>query len=304
MEALNFKTTWRRWQMLLLALVGVLTSIQVLAQTCSGTGDYTNYLRAIAQRESSQVADRVNTSGYMGLFQMGCRSLIDTGYMNNNCQWTGQNGITSQAAFLANPNVQTAAINQYNQLQWGYIQRLGLSQYIGQTINGVAITQSGLIAGAHLVGVGGLQNWLRSGGANVPRDGNGVPVSDYVAQFCGYAMTFDVTTWSPGNFTTPGGVVGTGGGSNPGVGTPGSGVGWTPIPRATGEGFTAGSGVAMNDYQIMFKAFVAILLFIFVAWVIGAGHFAWMKGNIGNTTFARDIIGVFMVVSAVVWVLA
>lgn len=291
-------------RIVLFAVVGLMTITQALAQTCSGTGDYTNYLRAIAQRESSQDPTAANRIGYLGLYQMGCRSLIDTGYMNNNCQWTGRNGMTSQQAFLANANEQTAAINQYNQLQWGYIQRLGLSQYIGQTINGVPITQSGLIAGAHLVGVGGLQTWLRSGGANVPRDGNGVPVTTYVAQFCGYAMTFDVNTWSPGNFSTPGGLVGSGGGGNPIVGTPGGGVGWTPIPRAPGEGFAAGSGVTMNDYQTMFKAFVGILLFIFAAWVIGAGHFAWLKGNIGNATFARDIVGAFMVVSAVVWVLA
>jgi Protein of unknown function (DUF3262)/Transglycosylase SLT domain len=275
---------------------------QAVAQTCSGSGDYTNYLRAIAQRESAQNPNAVNQFGYLGLYQMGCPALRDTGYMNANCQWTGRDGITTNQQFLANPNVQTAAINLYNQLQWGYIRNLGLDRFVGQTVGGIPVTQSGLIAGAHLVGVGNLQNWLNSGGASVPRDGNGVPITQYVSQFCGYNISFDVVTWSQGGFSTPGGGVGVPGPT--GTGTTGSSIGWLPPLRSLEDSFSAGAGVRMADFRTLFISFIALLLFTWAAWMVMAGHRAWLAKSIGTVTYARDIAGVFVVLSLMVWVLS
>jgi hypothetical protein len=43
---------------------------------------------------------------------------------------------------------------------WRRIQRLGLDKYVGQTIDGIEITESGLISAAHLKGVGALKKFL------------------------------------------------------------------------------------------------------------------------------------------------
>ena len=67
----------------------------------------------------------------------------------------------------------------------------GLDAYIGKTINGIEITDSGIIAGAHLKGFGndknpGVKHFLKSDGKTDPTDGLGTPVSEYVEKFGGY----------------------------------------------------------------------------------------------------------------------
>jgi Ca2+-binding RTX toxin-like protein len=74
---------------------------------------------------------------------------------------------------------------------------LGLRQYDGHVINGVDLTTSGLIAGAHLVGVWNLQSYLQSGGAVDPVDPNGEPVSDYIRRFNDFATPYDNSASSP-----------------------------------------------------------------------------------------------------------
>jgi hypothetical protein len=48
-----------------------------------------------------------------------------------------------------------------------------------------------MLAGAHLVGHAAVKRFLDSGGAIVERDGNGVPVTDYMRKFAGYDFIFD-----------------------------------------------------------------------------------------------------------------
>ena len=151
-------------------------------------GPCSNYLDALAQRESSNNWSAVNQFGYLGRYQMGAAALIDAGYAapgstNRNIIWTGRDGVNSTQDFLNNHQAQNNAINRYNQVQWGYIQNLGLDRYVGQTINGQVITQSGLLAGAHNLGVGNLQRYLQSNGQTIPRDGNGNPITDYMGRF-------------------------------------------------------------------------------------------------------------------------
>jgi hypothetical protein len=65
-----------------------------------------------------------------------------------------------------------------------------LSEFEGKMINGIKITKSGLLAGSHLVGAGAIKQFLDSNGQFVPKDGNGVPVTDYIKKFGGYHLTF------------------------------------------------------------------------------------------------------------------
>ncbi|MBW8830762.1 MAG: hypothetical protein JF606_15305, partial [Burkholderiales bacterium] len=91
--------------------------------------------------------------------------------------------------FKNNPTAQAQAIATYHQRVWSYIKAQGLESYVGQTVGGVEMTQSGMIAAAHLVGSGNLAAFLRSDGRSVPRDGNNTPITEYISRFGGYTIT-------------------------------------------------------------------------------------------------------------------
>jgi hypothetical protein len=92
---------------------------------------------------------------------------------------------------------------------WGYIRRLGsLQGYVGHTIKGIRVTESGLLAAVHLLGVGdpasdimtgpnrryniGVRAFLESNGEIDGVDALGTPVSEYLKLFAGYQTPFDL----------------------------------------------------------------------------------------------------------------
>jgi hypothetical protein len=165
----------------------------------------TDFQKAVAQRESSGDATQVNSAGYMGLYQFGAPALQDLGYAapgssNGNIIWTGKNGITSTSQFLNNPNLQTQVFNDYTTMNTNTINRLGLNQYIGQTLpNGTTVTQSSLLFGCQF-GCGKVQKYFSSGGQcnAASSDGNGVCVSQYLSLGSGYDVNGSGSTGSCG----------------------------------------------------------------------------------------------------------
>jgi hypothetical protein len=65
----------------------------------------------------------------------------------------------------------------------------GYYKYIGETIKGIQITESGLLASSHLVGNKSVKKFLSSGGKIDPKDANGVKCSDYMKAFSGYYLS-------------------------------------------------------------------------------------------------------------------
>lgn len=61
-------------------------------------------------------------------------------------------------------------------------------KYIGKIINGIEITESGILAAAHLVGNGGVKRFLKSNGEIDPVDGNGTKCSHYIIEFNNYKL--------------------------------------------------------------------------------------------------------------------
>lgn len=82
--------------------------------------------------------------------------------------------------FLANPDAQAAVERWHVGDINGFIENNGLSQYEGQSINGVPVTRNGMIAVAHLGGNGGLRRYLETGGQYNPADANGTSLQDYM----------------------------------------------------------------------------------------------------------------------------
>lgn len=171
------------------------------------TNSYEAFKTALKTRESSGDYTAVNSFGYLGAYQFGEAALVDLGFVvlddnpydnDFNGGWTGKMGINSAADFLNSPAAQEAAADEWFELLWDYAVALDLDAYLGQTVGGVYITASAIIAGAHLLGAGGVATWLNSGGTIEIYDGYGTPISEYLALFSGYEMPFE-TGEEPGD---------------------------------------------------------------------------------------------------------
>jgi hypothetical protein len=64
-----------------------------------------------------------------------------------------------------------------------------IDKWEGKTINGNEITESGILAAAHLAGPGNVKRFLRNG--KEFRDGNGTKLTSYLTQFSGYKLNLE-----------------------------------------------------------------------------------------------------------------
>lgn len=158
---------------------------------------YRNFLDALGERESGGNYGVVNSYGYLGKYQFGELALIDVGYYRDddtdandwqNGYWTGKNGIDSKAEFLADGAAQEQAIRAYMKLQWVYLGET--ERFAGQTIGGLKVTESGLLAGAHLLGAGAVTAFLEGGAVAPPSDAYGTAITEYMTLFAGYDTPF------------------------------------------------------------------------------------------------------------------
>jgi len=139
--------------------------------------DQTNmFLDAIGHRESSNRYDVVNGWGYMGKYQFGKRTLKALGYN------------VSRKEFLNSPYLQEKAM-----LDLLHHNKKILQTYIeywdGKEIHGKVITESGILAAAHLAGPGNVKKFFRKGVEF--KDGNGTKMTSYLTQFSGYKLNLD-----------------------------------------------------------------------------------------------------------------
>lgn len=158
--------------------------------TTAPSKNYRDFLNELGMRESSNIYSKKNQFGYLGRYQMGNLALQDAGFMNGAKEWTStanSYGVYSEADFLNNPAAQDAAIAAYHTKVCGYIRNYGLDSYIGTVYCGVEVTQSGLLAACHLVGIGNMRDALPTGA--IKYDGNGVPASQYMDLFGGYDIS-------------------------------------------------------------------------------------------------------------------
>ena len=91
----------------------------------------------------------------------------------------------TKEAFLNSPDLQEYAMQQnllYNKKK---LQKY-IDKFEGQEINGILITESGILAAAHLGGPGSVKKFFRSG--KVMQDGNGVKITSYLKRFGGYKL--------------------------------------------------------------------------------------------------------------------
>ena len=61
-----------------------------------------------------------------------------------------------------------------------------IKKYVGKTINGIHITESGILAAAHLAGESSVKKFFKHQGGYNFADGNGVTLQHYLKAFAGY----------------------------------------------------------------------------------------------------------------------
>ena len=129
------------------------------------------FLTDIGFRESGNRYDITNTWGYMGKYQFGKSTLKGLGFE------------VTRKEFLSNPQLQEEAmmallLHNKEKLQ-NYI-----DLFDGKTINGMYISESGILAAAHLGGQGSVKRYFKNG--KVFKDAYGTKITSYMKQFSGY----------------------------------------------------------------------------------------------------------------------
>lgn len=133
---------------------------------------FNGFKEALAFKESRGNYFTVNEFGYLGKYQFGAETLKLIGVYN-------------PSTFLSNPELQEKAFKA-NVERNKWILRKDIECFVGKTIGGVLVTESGMLAAAHLAGAGNVKKFLRSYGAEKFADAFGTSITYYMKRFSGY----------------------------------------------------------------------------------------------------------------------
>ena len=133
---------------------------------------YLGFKEDLGFKESRGNYFTVNDFGYLGKYQFGKETLKLIGIYTPN-------------QFLYNPEMQEKAF-MANAQRNKWILRKDINRFVGKKINGIEVTESGILAAAHLAGPGSVKKFLRTYGRNQFSDAYGTSISHYMKRFSGY----------------------------------------------------------------------------------------------------------------------
>ena len=137
---------------------------------------YVGFKEALGFKESRGDYSIINEFGYLGKYQFNVNTLKMIGVYNPD-------------QFLKDARLQETAFNVFtSRNKW--ILRRDIKRYVGRNIGGIHITESGILAAAHLAGAGNVKKVLRSGGAIGFNDAFGTSIGYYLKKFSGYDTSF------------------------------------------------------------------------------------------------------------------
>lgn len=148
---------------------------QVMAVPPFLGSSYIGFKEALAFKESQGDYFTINTLGYLGKYQFGIGTLQLMGVYN-------------ATRFLKDPALQEKVFHT-NIARNKWILRKDIPRFVGQHINGVEITESGILAAAHLAGAGNVKRFLRSHGEFDVNDEFGTNINSYMKKFSGYDIS-------------------------------------------------------------------------------------------------------------------
>ena len=131
------------------------------------------FLNKLGFKESGNRYDVVNSYGYMGKYQFGKSTLEGLGYY------------ISKEEFLNSPAIQEKAIldllRHNRKILKDYI-----IKYNDSVVNNVYVTESGVLAAAHIAGPGNVKKFFEQG--KDVKDGYGTYMTAYMSYFAGYEL--------------------------------------------------------------------------------------------------------------------
>ncbi len=141
----------------------------------SRPNSYISFREALAFKESQGKYSVVNTLGYLGKYQFGMTTLRTL-------------GVNDSITFLNSPRMQERVFEKNLKYNHSLLEEY-IEKYEGKEIGGVLVTESGMLAAAHLSGVGGVKKYLRTNGLGRSRDAYGSSVRSYMKKFGGYDLS-------------------------------------------------------------------------------------------------------------------
>ncbi len=144
---------------------------------------FQGFKEAIAFKESQGQYGVVNTLGYLGKYQFGANTLKLL-------------GVHDTKKFLNDPVLQENVF-ELNVSRNKWILRRDIKRFVGKRINGTTISESGIVAAAHLAGAGNVKKYLRSYGKTDFSDAYGSTIAYYVKKFNGYDISMIKSVHNP-----------------------------------------------------------------------------------------------------------
>lgn len=152
--------------------------MMIIAPPFLGTS-FIGFREALAFKESQGNYFTTNTFGYLGKYQFGIGTLQLMGVYN-------------ATRFLNDPVLQEEVFHT-NVSRNKWILRKDIARFQGKWVGGIQVTESGILAAAHLAGAGNVKKYLRSYGTLDFEDSYGTSIANYMRKFSGY----DVSHVSP-----------------------------------------------------------------------------------------------------------
>ena len=137
---------------------------------------FIGFKEAIGLRESENKYKKVNSLGYLGKYQFGNETLRSI-------------GIHDTQKFLRSPKLQERAFVALLSKNKSILRDI-IEKYDGKVVGGVLITESGILAAAHLGGAGSVKRYFKNKGKRQIRDAYGTSIRSYLIAFGGYDTSF------------------------------------------------------------------------------------------------------------------
>ena len=145
--------------------------------------DYQGFKEALAFKESQGNYAVINTLGYMGKYQFGVKTLKML-------------GVNNPKDFIVDPILQER-IFELNVSRNKWILRREIKSFAGKRIKGTVVSESGMIAAAHLAGAGNVQKYLKSYGKKDIADAYGTSLAYYLKRFGNYDISLIKSIHNP-----------------------------------------------------------------------------------------------------------
>jgi hypothetical protein len=133
---------------------------------------FIGFKEAIAFKESQGKYRKINSLGYMGKYQFGKETLKTV-------------GIHDSSRFLNSPKMQEKAFVALLAKNKSLLKD-EIEKYEGQVVAGILVTESGILAAAHLGGAGSVKKFFKHEGKRYFKDAYGTSIRSYMKEFGGY----------------------------------------------------------------------------------------------------------------------